>query len=315
MLSRATCLTVAAFLLGSLAIAAADDAPAKPKLASPSQFFDSNGVKIHYTVQGEGEPVLLIHGFTMNIAMQWTGPGVLPELAKQYRVIAIDNRGHGRSGKPHEPEKYGLEMAEDQIRLLDHLGVKKAHVVGYSMGGFITSKLLTSHPDRVATATLGGAGWTREGDQRVNTLNELADSLEAGKGIGPLIEHLTPPGKPKPTEDELRTINSMVMLMNDPKALAAIIRGMQGLMVPEEALRKNKVPTLALIGSIDPLKDGVDAMEEVMSQLEVVEIEGADHMNAPARPEFISNLKRFLAAHPIGKSAPQEVAEPVAAGK
>src|SRR5579863_3555872 len=124
-------------------------------LKAEDQFFLSDGVKIRYIVEGEGEPVLLIHGFAANLQVQWGG--VIKDLAKDYKVVALDNRGHGRSGKPHEPEKYGIQMVEDAIRLLDHLNIDKAHVVGYSMGGFITNKLLTTHPERLITATLGGA--------------------------------------------------------------------------------------------------------------------------------------------------------------
>jgi pimeloyl-ACP methyl ester carboxylesterase len=127
------------------------------------QFFDSNGVKIRYTVEGQGEPVLLIHGFTASIEMQWGIPGIIKALANDYQVIALDNRGHGKSGKPHDPKSYGMEMVEDAVRLLDHLKIKKAHVVGYSMGAMITNKLLTTYPDRVICATLGGAAGIREG--------------------------------------------------------------------------------------------------------------------------------------------------------
>ena len=84
-------------------------------------FFDSDGVKIHYTIQGKGEPVLLIHGYTANIQVQWELPGIIKALAPDYQVIAIDNRGHGRSEKPHDAKKYGKEMVEDAVRLLDHL--------------------------------------------------------------------------------------------------------------------------------------------------------------------------------------------------
>src|SRR6266446_970237 len=119
-----------------------------PSLYAEDKFFDSNGVKIRYTVEGKGEPVLLIHGFTANIEIQWTIPGITRALAKKYQVIAFDNRGHGKSGKPHDAEKYGMEMVEDAVRLLDHLKIKKAHVVGYSMGGMIALKLAVVHSDR-----------------------------------------------------------------------------------------------------------------------------------------------------------------------
>src|SRR5262245_35775796 len=77
-----------------------------PEVKKP--YFDSDGVKIHYVVQGkeDGEPVLLIHGFSANIERQWEP--VLKVLAKDYKVIALDCRGHGGSDKPHDPKKYGL---------------------------------------------------------------------------------------------------------------------------------------------------------------------------------------------------------------
>src|SRR5947209_9838012 len=83
------------------------------------QFFDSNGVKIRYVVEGSGEPVLLIHGFTVDLDRQWRAPGLIAALTKDHKVIAYDNRGHGKSDKPHEAKQYGLEMIEDAVRLLD----------------------------------------------------------------------------------------------------------------------------------------------------------------------------------------------------
>jgi len=277
-------------------------------LKADDRYFDSDGVKIHYVVEGDGEPVLLIHGFAANIQAQWGLPGVIKDLAKDYQVIAIDNRGHGRSDKPHDPAQYGIQMVEDAVRLLDHMSIDKAHVVGYSMGGFITNKLLATHPERLHTATLGGAGWAQADDQRLSFLKTLADSLDAGKGIGPLILELTPANRPKPTDEQIAGINQMLMLTNDQKALAAVIRGMSGLAVPEEKLKQNKVPTLSLIGEIDPLKAGVDELEKYMANLKVVVIDGADHMTAFTNPLFKSALRDFLTAH-----SPDDAKKPVAA--
>lgn len=258
--------------------------------------FLSNGVKIHYITEGEGEPVLLIHGFCASAMANWILPGVFEDLAKHYHVIAIDNRGHGASGKPHEIDKYGTEMVEDAVRLLDHLNIKKAHVVGYSMGGFITDKLLTTHPDRVLSATLGGAGWSRDEDDRT-ILEAIAKSLEEGKGITPLMKALTPSGATPLTDEQLKARNQMIMLTNDPKALACCIRGMAKLTVPREQLEKNKVPTLAIIGEKDPLKRGVDALDGVMSNLKIVVVKGGDHMSTFRSSQFKSALDEFLKAH------------------
>jgi pimeloyl-ACP methyl ester carboxylesterase len=258
--------------------------------------FDSGGVKIHYTVQGEGEPVLLIHGFAVNKELQWGVPGLIKELAKTHRVIAYDNRGHGKSGKPTDPKKYGLEMVEDAVRLLDHLKIKKAHVVGYSMGAILTGKLLATHPDRLLSATLGGAGIYREGTEAPPFIKELVESLENGKGIGPLIVALTPPGQPQPTPAAIEQINRLLVGDNG-KALAAVVRGWKELAVTEEQLKANQVPALALIGENDPIKKNVDDIKDRLANLHVVVISGTNHLTAFTSPKFLKALNKFLDEH------------------
>jgi pimeloyl-ACP methyl ester carboxylesterase len=266
-------------------------------VAAPQQgSFLSNGVKIHYIEQGQGEPVLLIHGFSASAALNWVLPGVFGNLSKHYHVIALDNRGHGGSGKPHEVDKYGPEMVEDAIRLLDHLKIEKAHIVGYSMGGFITEKLVISHPERVLSATVGGAGWTRAEDDHA-IIEEVAKSLEAGNGIAPLMKALTPTGHQVPTDDQLKLRNQMIMASNDPKALAACIRGMLNLEITKQQLENNKVPVLAIIGEKDPLKKGVDNMTGIMANLKVVVVANGDHMSTFQSPKFMDALNEFLNEH------------------
>jgi pimeloyl-ACP methyl ester carboxylesterase len=279
---------------------------AASSLRAEDHFFDSNGVKIHYIIEGQGEPVVLIHGFTADIDKNWRtgfgvgpdqrGPMIIPTLARNYRVIALDNRGHGKSDKPHDPKQYGNEMAEDVVRLLDHLKIQKAHVVGYSMGAIITAKLLATHPDRLLSATLGGHGGIRD-RSRNPFYDKLATSLEQGKGFGPLIAALTPPGQPQPSPEQIAAISARLSSTNDPKALAAVVRGFPELAVDPELLKKNQVPTLALIGELDPLKPGVDTLQGEMANLKVVVIPGADHMTAVSNPEFIKGLSAFLARH------------------
>ena len=286
MIRRLTALLALIALLFLGSIAGAEDS-----------YFDSNGVKIHYVVEGDGEPVVLIHGFTADIDMQWRMPGIISKLKQDYRVIALDNRGHGKSDKPHDPKQYGPEMVNDVVRLLDHLSVAKAHVVGYSMGGFMTNYLVNNHPERVVTATLGGAGWSKANDVRTEFMTQLADSLADGKGVGPLIDALTPANRPKPTAQEIELINQMIMTRNDPKALAACIRGLRDVTVTADQLKANKVPSLCLIGGDDPLKVGVDELQPVMANLTVEVIDGADHMTAFTSPKFIGDLEDFLNAH------------------
>jgi pimeloyl-ACP methyl ester carboxylesterase len=269
------------------------------------KYFDSNGVKIRYTVEGKGEPVLLIHGFTATVEVQWIIPGVTKSLAKNYQVIAFDNRGHGKSGKPHDVKKYGMEMVEDAVRLLDHLKIKKAHVVGYSMGAMLASKLLVTHPDRLLSVTLGGAGGLREG-MKVPLFDKLAESLEQGKGVGPLVAALSPPDAPKVSAERIKFVNAVVSLFNDPKALAAVVRSWYDLAVSDEKLKANRVPVLAIVGTRDPLKKNLDELKEVLSHLErTVVIDGADHISAPAEPAFVRSVEEFLKKHKLKPRSPR----------
>lgn len=260
-------------------------------------FFDSDGVKIHYIVEGKGEPVVLIHGFAASIQQNWGAPGVVKALAEGYQVIALDNRGHGQSDKPHGNAAYGLKMNDDVIRLMDHLKIRKAHIVGYSMGGFMTDRLLMDHPERFLTATLGGAGWMKASDDPA-AMDVLATSLEQGKGIAPLIVLLNPKGQPPPTEQAIEATNKMFMATNDSLALAGVTRGMTGFAVPEDKLRRNAIPVLSLIGEVDPLKDGVDLLDGVLANLKIVVIPKANHLSAVSNPTFVTSLKAFLADHP-----------------
>lgn len=137
---------------------------------SSAETFDSNGVKISYSVQGHGEPVILIHGWMASGWSNWTLPGTTALLAKDHHVVTMDVRGHGVSDKPTKEEAYGEELVEDFARLMDHLKIKKAHVIGYSMGGIITAKFVSKHPDRVLSAALCGMGWLRAGSSKQKLL-------------------------------------------------------------------------------------------------------------------------------------------------
>lgn len=279
--------------------------------AAAPKSFEADGIRISYLDEGQGEPVVLVHGFSANATLNWVIPGIVRTLREDYRVIALDIRGHGLSSKPHQPEQYGLEVVRDITRLMDHLEISQAHIVGYSLGAMITCKLMTTSPERLITATLGGAGWPRADDPRQVVLDELVESLESNRGVTPLLKALTPPGYPVPTDEQLRTASQLTMLVNDPKALAAMMRGRDELIVTESDLRKNQLPVLAMIGDLDPLKTMVDDMVGVCPNLEVVVLPGADHMNAFAARSFKTTLCQFLGQHRVQRL---DSPEPVGVG-
>ena len=265
------------------------------------RFFTSAGVNIRYVDVGHGDPVVLVHGFSSNLDASWGGSGVIDALAKDFRVVALDCRGHGKSDKPHDPSSYGLRMVDDLANLMDHLAIRKAHIVGYSMGGAITGKFVTTHGDRVLTATFGGSaprmGWTT---QNAADSEELAASLEQGNGMRPLILRLAPPNEPRPSDEAIDQQSRAILGRNDPLALAAVQRGNQSQTVTLADVRAIRAPMLAVVGSADPIKAGVDAFKRIVPSLQVVVVDGATHSGvrgAPARPEFRAAVHDFLAAH------------------
>ena len=281
-----------AVLTALLALAAFTGAYGQDATSTES-FTASDGVEIHYLVEGRGDPVVLLHGITGTAASNWGAAGIVGRLAEEFQVIAVDQRGHGMSGKPHDAESYGERMALDVVDLLDHLRLQQANVVGYSMGGFIAMKLIALAPDRLMSAVIGGAGWPSPDLRDEAMFDALAASLEAGKGGGPLVEFLWP-GDDPPTPEQVQAIGQAMVASNDQKALAAVVRGMAGLDVSAELLRVNKVPTLTIVGSDDPLKPNADALVGVMKEHRLHVIEGANHMNTLTNPEFTDTVRAFF---------------------
>jgi pimeloyl-ACP methyl ester carboxylesterase len=270
------------------------------------RFFDSHGVRIRYVEAGRGDPVVLIHGGVGNLDMMWRDSGVMDALARDFHVIAFDVRGHGKSDKPHGVSRYRGEMVEDVARLLDHLRIRQAHIVGYSMGGYLTAKFSALHPDRVLTATFGGAGvWTPEFER---VLMETAESLEQGKGLRPLLATtmVSPNGGRLPNE-EIDAQSRRALASNDPLALAGAIRGVMETHASPGELQALSMPLLAVVGSADPRVANVDALKHLRPEVKVVTIDGATHLGptgAQARPEFVAAVREFLIAHPASSRSP-----------
>ena len=228
--------------------------------------FDSAGVKIHYLVLGKGEPVILIHGFLASAEINWVWPGVVAALAPNHRVIALDCRGHGASGKPLGVDQYGTNMVEDVVRLMDHLRIQKADVVGYSMGGMITMKLMVLHPNRVRSGVVGGMGWMENDD---------------------LFPNLDKDNK-------------------DQNCLEDCANGFKGLTVSQEQVRGIKTPFLVIVGEEDALRQKfVAPLQKLRPDVPVKVVKEADHLNCVGKPDFIQSLKTFLDSQ-TPKSAPDK---------
>ena len=265
-------------------------------LGPEGSYFDSGGIRIHYTDEGRGTPLLLVHGFANpSGSWQWRRTGRIAALSKTYRVIALDNRGHGRSEKPHDPSQYGMEMVEDLVRLLDHLNIPKAHIVGYSMGGFIVLKMVVTHPDRIISAAACAAGWERSTPESRAFAESVAKALERGDAT-PLAARLGIEKGPLTIKEKL-AMKAYFSYFNDSRALAAAARGSVEMHLTEQELKTNQVPTLTIIGTEDGLLPEAKSLAQVMKCHELFILEGRDHMNCNVSAGFLKKLLSFLENH------------------
>jgi len=250
----------------------------------PIQSFNSDGVQIAYRDEGEGEPVLLIHGFASNSAVNWVEPGWMQTLTNAgYRAIAIDNRGHGESEKLYDEEAYGAPvMAEDARRLLDHLGIKQTNVIGYSMGARIGSFLAINHPDRVKTLTISGMGINLV--RGVGGAKPIASALEADS-----VEDVK--------DDAARSFRLFAdQTGSDRHALAACIRSSRE-PITAEALAGVSVPILIAVGTDDVVAGSASGLAGLLPGAQVLDIPGRDHMRAVGDPVHKKGVLTFLAEH------------------
>jgi pimeloyl-ACP methyl ester carboxylesterase len=270
--------------------------------AAEDRYFDSAGVRIRYVEQGSAAPVVLIHGFTGDIERSWINTGVLPELARNHRVLALDLRGHGHSDKPHDAKAYD-ELGLDVIRLLDHLGIERAHAVGYSLGGIILLKLLTTHPQRFRSVVIGGAAYRRSsGEASDRAADAAAREIEAGI-YRALIVSTAPTDEPPPSEEAIRARSREIAASSDVRAHAALMRARRALLVADREIAAVRVPALAVVGAVDPALPRVRAMQRRWPGLEVEVVPGAAHPTVherglARRPEFLAAIRRHIARVP-----------------
>lgn len=247
--------------------------------------FDSDGVEIAYIDEGEGAPILLVHGFASNVVTNWVDPGWVRMLAQSgRRVIAYDNRGHGKSEKLYAPEVYGApSMAEDARRLLDHLGIGQADVMGYSMGARIAAFLVLANPAKVRSAVLGGLG-----------INMVKGTV----GSGPIAKALEAPRIEDVVNETARSFRAFAeQTKSDLKALAACIRGPREKITPEQ-LATIAAPTLVAVGSNDVIAGSGAELASLIPGAQFLDIPGRDHMRAVGDAAFKQGVLDFLTQRP-----------------
>src|SRR5215475_14872489 len=243
--------------------------------------FHNGEVEIAYLDEGEGEPILLVHGFASSKNVNWVYPTWVSELRKGgRRVIALDNRGHGDSEKLYDPSQYSiLMMAGDVVALMDHLEIPRADIMGYSLGGRMTAWLGLNAPERLRSAILGGIGLAMiEGG---GPGENVAQALEA-----PSLEDVTDPVG--------RTFRAFAdQTRSDRRALAACLRGSRDLLTKEEVARID-LPVLIAVGTKDEVAGSAHALGDIIPGSEVLDIPDRDHMRAVGDKVYKTGVIDFL---------------------
>jgi pimeloyl-ACP methyl ester carboxylesterase len=247
--------------------------------------FAHGPVEIDYLDEGEGDPVVLVHGFGSTKEINWVFPGWVTTLRRAgYRAIALDNRGHGLSTKLYRPENYAIAaMASDVRALVDHLGVARADLIGYSMGARICAYLAAREPAWVRSGVLAGVGLSLV---RGRALSEtIAAALEA-----PSLADVT-----DPTGRMFRTFAEQTR--SDLPALAACIRG-SGERLSREDAAAIRMPILVAAGTADDVAGPVRPLADIIPGAKVLEIPRRDHMRSVGDRVFKDGTLAFLAARP-----------------
>jgi pimeloyl-ACP methyl ester carboxylesterase len=243
--------------------------------------FHNGAVEIAYLDEGEGDPILLVHGFASSKNVNWVYPGWVSELRKNgRRVIALDNRGHGESAKLYDPEEYYIgTMAGDVTALMDHLNIERADIMGYSLGGRMTAYLAFSQPQRLRCAILGGIGM----------------GLIEGGGPGENVaEALEAPSLDDVTDPVGRTFRAFAdQTRSDRRALATCLRGSRRLMTRDEAAAI-AVPVLIAVGTVDEIAGSAAALGKIIPGLQVLDIPNRDHMRAVGDKVYKAGVLEFL---------------------
>lgn len=248
--------------------------------------FSHDGFDLAFLDRGAGDPVLLIHGFASTHHVNWVGPGWVKTLTDAgYRTIAIDNRGHGQSTKSYEPADYApAKMAGDAAALLRHLGIQRAHVMGYSMGARIAAFLALAEPAMVTTLVFGGLG------------SGMVDGVGDWDPIAEALLAEDPATVTHPRGRAFRTFADQTR--SDRRALAACISASRQELT-EADMHRIYQPAMVAVGTKDDIGGSPETLAAMMPNAEAFAIEGRDHMLAVGDRTFKARVLDFLARHPL----------------
>ena len=243
--------------------------------------FKSGTVSIAYDVIGEGEPILLIHGFASNANVNWRDTGWVRTLERAGRqIILIDNRGHGSSEKLYDVADYGSPlMARDAVALLQHLGLKNVDIMGYSMGARISAFMVLNHEEYVRRAIFAGLG--------INMVKGVGDPEPIAEALEALdVADITTAGG--------RMFRAFAeQTKSDLRALAACMRSSRQKITPEQ-LGVIKTPVMVAVGTDDDIGGSAAELAALIPGACALDIPGRDHMKAVGDKVFKQGVVDFL---------------------
>ncbi len=300
----ATCaLTLGVPLSTSNTVVAGASVAAQPAAGAfataTDQMFSADGVALRYREIGTGDPVVLIHGYTTALESQ---TGLANALATTNRVVALDVRGFGKSSKFAEPERFGQLMVDDVVRLLDHLRITRAHLVGHSMGALIAANVAARYPKRVASATLIAGPFYRDTPTFTTESERWLADLESGKGLVNFVQWLFPKMEPAMAAG----LNGQAMKSNDLPSLIAVMRTLPELAIA--GLPASAAPVVVAVGTGDPLHPLSVDFAKSSPGAKLLEIEGADHVAIAASPDVMRAMRAVIAGKPAGTGRVREAA-------
>ena len=247
--------------------------------------FRSADVELAYLDEGEGDPIVLVHGFASNKEVNWVMPGWTSTLRRDgRRVIALDNRGHGQSAKLYDPAAYHTDiMASDVAALIEHLNLSRADLMGYSLGSRICAVLAARRPELTRSVILGGAGINLIATAGLS--DEIADAFEA-----PSLDDVT-----DPMGQRFRAFAEQTR--SDLRALAACLRGSRQRLRVQD-IRGIRAPALVAVGTKDDITGSPHELAALMPNGRAIDIPNRDHMLAVGDKVFKQAALEFLHQRP-----------------
>lgn len=269
--------------------------PSRSLAAAPDSFLALGpDLRLRYREFGSGVPVVLLHGFTASL--EAVAP-LADSLGRDHRVIALDQRGHGQSSRPSDARAYGREMGEDVVRLLDHLGIPQAHLVGHSMGAVVSAYVAVQHRDRVATVSLIAPPFFADSGVAAAALAPVVAELEGGGGFLAFFERFAP----EMPDSLARGVSADMLSTNDRAMLIGVMRSFPDLGVGRAGAARATTPAVVVVGSLDTLRVEDRALAGWWPGARYVEVDSADHVSVFSNPATLAAIRQHIDAPSEGR--------------